>query len=285
VRRRGSAVAIALLSAALAAAGCGLGPGPGVGDVSLTVTRDYGRRAVAPPVVEAASESDTAMRLLDRNVDIGTRYGGGFVSSIDDLSEGSRDGRRYDWFYYVNGVEAPIGAADVELRGGDAVWWDYRDWTDAPRVPAVVGSWPQPFVSGYEGHPHPVSVECRAAGAACALVRLRLRASGAREGDENPIRVLVGPWARIRRDPTAALLERGPGESGVFAEFRRDAGGWSLFGLSAGGNGKRALGPGAGLVAATRRFESPPVWLVTGAGAAGVTAAAGLLDGRHLRDP
>lgn len=282
--RRRSAVVIALLTAALAAAGCGLGPGAGVGDVSLTVTRDYGRREVARPVSEGANESDTVMRLLDRNVDLSTRYGGGFVSSIDGLSEAVSGGRRYDWFYYVNGVEAPTGAADFSLRGGDAVWWDYRDWTEASRVPAVVGAWPQPFASGYEGRPHPFSLECRGAGAACATVRRRLRAAGARGGAGDPIRVLVGPWARIRDDPAAALLEDGPQESGVFADFRRTAGGWRLRGLSAGGGAARLFSPRAGLVAATRRFEAPPVWLVSGSGRAGVESAAALLDRRHLRD-
>ena len=57
----------------------------GVGEVSLTVTRDYGAEPVQPPVAETASESDTVMRVLDRNAEISTRYGGGFVQSIDGL--------------------------------------------------------------------------------------------------------------------------------------------------------------------------------------------------------
>jgi hypothetical protein len=44
------------------------------------------------------------------------------------------------------------------------------------------------------------------------------------------------------------------------------------------------LGPGAGLVAATRRFDAPPTWLVTGTDAAGVRAAAELLDDDSLRN-
>jgi hypothetical protein len=286
---RGSAVAIALLGAALAAAGCGLGAGKGVGDVTLTVTRDYGARRLLGPQRRPASESDTAMRLLDREAEISTRYGGGFVQSIDGLSEATRDGRRFDWFFYVNGVEPPVGAADYPLHGGDAVWWDYRDWSATESVPAVVGAWPQPFRDGYEGRSHPVAVECLGGGPACGEVGARLRAAGAPlaagGSPEGAIRVLVGPWARLRDDPAAAQLEQGPPASGVFADFGgAGAGGYRLEGLDEGGGEARAFGPGTGLVAATRRYEAPPVWLVTGATKRGVAAAARLLDAADLRD-
>ncbi len=293
---RGSAVAIALLGAALAAAGCGFGAGKGVGEVSLLVTRDYGARRLLGPQRRPASESDTAMRLLDREAEISTRYGGGFVQSIDGLSEATRDGHRFDWFFYVNGVESPVGAADYPLGGGDAVWWDYRDWSAAEHVPAVVGSWPQPFRDGYEGKRRPVAVECLGGGPACSEVGARLKAAGASlasgsaggaaataSAGGGALRVLVGPWAEVRADPAAAQLEAGPQASGVFAGFvRSGASGYRLEGLDEGGGEARAFGPGAGLVAATRRYEAPPVWLVTGATARGVAAAARLLDATDL---
>jgi len=72
--------------------------------------------------------------------------------------------------------------------------------------------------------------------------------------------------------------------SGVFADFTRYAGGYRLQGLDEAGKAARAFGPGAGLVAATRRFEAAPVWLVSGATTAGVLAAADLLDAAHLHD-
>jgi hypothetical protein len=288
---RGSRTAVAsalLLGAALAVAGCGVGPGEGIGEVSLTVTRDYGARRLLGPERERASESDTVMRLLDRSAEISTRYGGGFVQSIDGVSEAVRAGRRYDWFFYVNGVESPVGAADYGLHGGDAIWWDYRNWSVASRVPAVVGSWPQPLRDGYEGGRRPVALECDGGGAACGAVLARLRAVGARPASGNPpdgaIRVLVGPWAQLRDDPAAAQLEQGPEVSGVFADFVRRGGRFELRGLDEDGEVARAFGPEAGLVAATRRFEAPPVWIVSGAGAAAVRAATGLLDSADLRD-
>jgi hypothetical protein len=284
---RGTAVATALLLAALAAAGCGLGPGEDVGVASLTVTRDYGSETVLPPSTEEVNESDTAMRLLDRNAEIETRYSGDFVEAIDGLAAGRRDSRVWDWLYYVNGVEATVGAADYELRGGETVWWDYRDWSAALRVPAVVGSWPQPFRDGYEGESRPTTLECFERRPLCRMVSRRLVAAGAdlvRKPAEGAIRVLVGQWARLRQDAAAASIESGPPQSGVFADFEPRRGGFALAGLDEGGEEARAFGRDAGLVAATRRFEAPPVWLVTGTSPLGVRAAARLLDATTLRN-
>jgi hypothetical protein len=285
--RRCTAVATALLLAALlATAGCGLGPGEEVGSVELTVTRDFGAEPMVERTLEAR-ESDTVMRVLEGAAEIETRYGGGYVSAIDGVAEGRSGGRPHDWFYFVDGVEAPIGAAERSLRGGERIWWDHRDWSASNRVPAVVGSWPAPFSDGYEGRWRPVAVVCEGGGDACEEVRAALAAEGvevAAAAPKGAIRVLVGPWARLRDDPAAAQIESGPQESGVYAVFGAAAGGYELRGLDAGGEEARRFGPAAGLVAATRRLEAPPTWVVTGAGAAGVRAAAELLGEGSLRD-
>jgi Domain of unknown function (DUF4430) len=300
IRRRGTAVAGALLLAALAAAGCGLGPGGDIGSVRLTVTRDFG----AVPMLDRslrADESDTVMRLLEGAAEISTRYGGGYVRSIEGVAEAQRGGHPYDWFYYTDGVEAPIGAAESAVRRGERIWWDYRDWSATLHIPAVVGSFPAPFAHGYEGRERPTELECEGGGGACERVRTALEAAGARlsrdrsrDGDPSgssagsgapgAIRVLVGPWARIRTDPAAAQLDRGPQVSGVFAEFERGRGGYELEALDENGASARRFGPGAGLVAATRRYEEPPVWIVTGGTGTAVQRAADLLSPANLRD-
>ena len=285
IRRRGTAIAGALL-ALLAVAGCGLGPGDDVGSVELTVTRDFGAEPMLQRSVGDVAESDTVMRVLERNAEIETRYGGGFVHSIEGIEAEDRGGPR-DWFFYVDGVESPVGAADYPLEGGERIWWDRHDWGATNHIPAVVGSWPAPFTDGYGGRSYPVAVECRGGGDACATVRERLGAAGVEPASGSPpraIRVLVGPWARLRSDPAAAQIESGVEESGVFAEFEREGSGYRLMGLDPEGDAVRDFGPGAGLVAATRRYEAPPVWVVTGAAAAGVRAAANLLDATGLRD-
>ena len=301
---RGTAVAIALLLAALAAAGCGLGPGADVGDVRLAVTREFG----AVPVLDrslAAKESDTVMRLLERSAEIETRYGGGYVHSIDGVAEDERDGDPYDWFFYVDGTESPVGAAEVDVQGGERIWWDYRDWSATNHVPAVVGSWPAPFTDGVGGKRYPVVVECAGEkrgsfvgldttkeprvvwGAACAETEAALEDEGVELVSGSPkgaIRVLVGPWERLRSDPAAHLIEEGPAESGVFADFETTGDGYEAVALDEGGARARRLGTGTGLIAATSRYGGPPVWLVTGGTAAAVRAAARALDAEHLRD-
>jgi hypothetical protein len=227
------------------------------------------------------------MRVLERDADISTRYGGGFVQSIDRLEAEERFGHSSDWFFYVNGVESTVGAADYALRGGEAIWWDYRDWSAAQRVPAVVGSWPQPFVNGYDGERRPVAVDCLGGGATCGVVRGALDAAGATLSAGSPqgaIRVLAGPWSRVREDPAAASIEAGPQASGIFAELQQNGAGFRLVGLGVDGKPARAFGPRAGLVAATRHYDAPPTWVVTGVDEAGVRAAAGLLDVADLRD-
>jgi hypothetical protein len=94
--------------------------------------------------------------------------------------------------------------------------------------------------------------------------------------------VLVGTWAAVRNDRTAALLSTGPDRSGVFARFvgvKRPL----LELLNERGEPAGSIGKGSGLVAALRAGDGPPVWVVTGTDAKGVAAAANLL-GDGLRN-
>jgi hypothetical protein len=237
-----------------------------------------------------ANESDTVMRFLEREDEIQTRYGGGYVQSIDGVSEDERGGHPYDWFFYVNGIESPVGAAEVSLEGGEKIWWDNHNWSASEHVPAVVGSWPAPFTNTWEGHESVVEVICggEATASTCASVNKALKDEGARfrqvSSPKKPVRVLVADWAQLRNDPVAKLLENGPGESGVYAKFKQVGDGWRLVGLDEDGKEARTFGADVGLVAATRKYEGPPTWLVTGATGAAVRAAAEALDTADLRD-
>jgi hypothetical protein len=287
---------VAVLLCAVAIAGCGFGPGSASeGDATLTVTRDFGAERVVEAKLADPPESETVMRFLDGEADVETRYGGGFVQSIDGLEGTERGGRTFDWFFYVNGIESPIGAAEARVYGGDAVWWDYREWTGAMRVPAVVGSWPEPFVHGSEGKAFPVRIDCLADDEDCSAVADRLEEEGipasistarAKVGEEL-LRVVVGPWDQVRADRAAAQIEQGPEHSGVFAEFEPNAaGGYDLLPLDPQGHAapQAQATVSSGLVAAVRLGEEQPTWVVTGTDEAGVNDAIGILDTESLRD-
>ena len=137
----------AALAAALvvALAGCGSSSSTGAaGHATLWVTRDRGAQVLHSASVPAG---ESVLQALDRVAKVKTRFGGRYVRGVDGLDE---HGNRA-WFYYVNGYLADRSAADYRLRAGDLAWWDYRVWHDPAQDPVVLGAFPQPFLSGYDG--------------------------------------------------------------------------------------------------------------------------------------
>jgi hypothetical protein len=283
----------ALVLSSLAVAGCGFGAGEErEGGAELRVTRDFGRTELATARLASVSEGQTVMRFLRSRFDVDTRFGGRFVQSIDGLS-GSLSGAQVDWFYWVNGIEASVGAAEYELSPGDRVQWDRRNWEATMRVPAIVGAFPEPFVHGFEGKKLPVRVECdEPAADPCEEVKRRLDRVGASAsgsaigvpGAMEALRVVVGTWEEAKVVRAAAELEGDPDESGVFARVAGD--GRSLELLDESGRTVRRVetGDGTGVVAAARPTEDELVWLVIALDERGVSAAARALDERRLRN-
>ncbi len=280
--------AVAATGLVIALAGCGLGSGEGTKGASLDVTLDFGSRTLLDTTTPKTDGQDTVMRLLQRNAKVTTRYGGGFVQSINGKA-GSTDGDPpQDWLYYVNGIEADKGAAATQVHDGDSIWFDRHDWTATQRIPAVVGSYPEPFLHGKDGKRLPVLIECAdLQSAACDKVvkqladlgvvsaRNRIRSSFVKES----LRVIVGPWVAVRDELIVRRLEEGPAASGVYAKPSAD--GRTISVLRPDGSSARTLGAGSGLVAATAATDAQdqfPIWVVTGTDDAGVLAAAGTLD-------
>jgi hypothetical protein len=158
--------------------------------VTVTVTRDYGATTLSAGR-EAPGQS--ALNALRRLAHVGTSYGGRFVESIGGLSGDRSAG--YDWLYFVNGIAPDQGAADIELHPGDHEWWDRRYWRDLVQTPIAVGAWPEPFVHGYDGHRHAVSVT----GLGCSrLLAASLRREGAHiVPGAAAYRVLVETFAQV----------------------------------------------------------------------------------------
>jgi hypothetical protein len=129
------ALVAGLLLAVAVLAGCGPTRTPEPDEIALTVTRDFG----ATSVVELKHERIPAPPGLAR---IFERYG--------------QPRERASLF--VNGIATDKPAARITLHGGDRVWLDQHDGA-VTKIPAVVGSFPEPFLHGVGGKRLPVRVE------------------------------------------------------------------------------------------------------------------------------
>ncbi|MGH2942141.1 MAG: hypothetical protein ACRDLN_05135, partial [Solirubrobacteraceae bacterium] len=264
-----SARILALLLAVAALAGCGPSRTTGSDEMAITVTRDFGRTDVIALEHERVPEPGGLARILQR-----------YTQPRDAAS------------LFVNGILADEPPAELTVRGGDRVWLDQHDAGVARAIPAVVGSFPEPFLHGSDGKRLPVRVECDAPrGGACAAVADKLVGLGVvagrsiigRSAADETLRILVAPWKRLRgREFEADGMDAGPRSSGVYARF--DASGDRLVVLDPAGGAARTLGAGTGLIAATRAPQRQPVWFVTGTDGAGVDAAARAFDESALSD-
>lgn len=283
-------IAAAGLLAAAGLAGCGLGAGPTPKGATLLVTREFGSEQVLSRSSPKVDGSSTVMQLLMRNGNVSTKYSGGFVQSIDGHAGNDSGGKPIDWFYYINGLEAEKGAASVEVHEGDHIWWDMHDWAVTDHIPAIVGSFPEPFLDGLEGKKFPVKIGCEEPhGGPCHLVTQRLTAlevpsafaaiSPTLEASET-LALLVGTWSQLQASPSAHLLERGPAQSGVYARVLH--GGKAIETLNPQGEVTGSLSAGAGLIAATQYTNEGPVWIVTGTDEQGVERAAKAFDAATL---
>jgi hypothetical protein len=262
-----SVVLIAVLAGTLA--GCSFTTTPTGGDMSLTVTRDFGRSAVADIASERVQPAPGLARMLKRYP--------------------TKDARQS---LFVNGILADKPASKLTLHEGDRVWLDQHDGGVGGTIPAVVGAFPEPFIHGVDGKRLPVRVECDdprsgpCAAVADKLVKLGViagRSIISRSAADETLRVLVGTWSNIHgQDLESQSVEEGPATSGVYARF--DAAGNRLFVLDTAGRPVKALGAGTGLIAATAEQQRQPVWFVTGTDATGVAAAARAFDESVLTD-
>jgi len=263
------ALALGLVLAVAAVAGCGREEDSEGGAIAITITRDFGGSSVAQLPPQPVPKPPGLATLLERY---------GQPRARESL--------------FVNGIVADDEAAKLELDGGDRVWLDQHGPTVAPSIRAVIGSFPEPFVHGVGGKRLPVRVECDdPRSGPCAAIAKKLVALGvvagrsiiSRSAADDTLRVLVGPWSRLRaRDIEADSIDEGPRSSGVFARF--NMAGDELTILDTAGRPARTLGAGTGFIATTSAPERRPVWFVSGTDAAGVAAATRAFDESVLAD-
>jgi hypothetical protein len=142
--------------------GSAAGQPPAADEVRLVVSRGFGTQ-IMRDVLAPADEGLDVLRLLAEHADVEAGYGGRFVNGIDGLAStfgaaGSDDAA--DWFYWVDGEMADVGADERKLKGGETVWWDYHPWADAMYVPQALHAFPRP----YTGAPQALTADAEVTG-------------------------------------------------------------------------------------------------------------------------
>jgi hypothetical protein len=288
-----AALAAAVLALALSGCGIGIGGNKTSKRVDLRVTTGFGTHAVGSISRGTFQSGTSIMAFTKQFFTLKTSDGGGFVDAIN--GHVNDEAKRVDWFYYINGIQASMGASATSLQAGDHVWWDLHDWRAAENVPAVVGSYPEPFLNGSGGQAYPTVVTC-ASGltGACNTVTQSLSKVGVKVSFQglctgsgsDSLAVLVGTFTQLQGTIAAELMEapRGnPKTSGVYAQFLIAKQGQALELDNPAGDIAATYHGSIGLVAA---IEQPglnePVWLVSGTDTAGVEAAAKALTVHKL---
>jgi hypothetical protein len=276
-------IPLILLAAAVVAltlAGCGFGAGPGTKDASIEVTSNFGSSVVGSATESHVTGAETVMSMLQRHFKVSTSDGGGFVQSIDGHAGNSN---HLDWFYYVNGILASKGAAATDINKGDHIWWDLHNWAATQSIPAVVGSYPEPFTNGLGGQEFPTVLECATNfQGACDTVGAALHKAGVKAGPQvlgtgsgsDSLAVVIGTWNELQGIIAAELIAAGPSSSGVYAQFVGKSG-KEIEVENPLGDVVKTLSGSVGMIAATDEATlGEPTWFVTGTDAAAVANAA-----------
>jgi hypothetical protein len=194
---------MALIAAVLALAGCEHrkqeAPATGRPSATLAATAGYGGQ---PLLTTRVAPGQSVMRATRGATEVTTGYAGAFIQSM--LGRASDKAGRRDWFFFVDGIGPPVGAKQVGVADGDALWWDYRDWGTLPVATAVVGQWPLPFAR--RGGPPvaadpPLRAVLARAGARLTTGRTSWRV---RVGDSAALARRDPAWRRALADPDAA---------------------------------------------------------------------------------
>jgi len=256
---RAAAIALAALVAFFLVRGCAFMPWNSGGRTSLriTVCRDFGREVIRDVRLELKKQP-SAMRALQEVAEVETAYGGGFIQAVDGLASKYEGGaqEKVDWFFYVNGQMADVGADAYRVQEGDWLIFDYHSWEYSTFTPFLAACFPEPFLHGYGGPPAASTViyapgrESEAGEIAHALqlagaAPCRLEALTENwEPQPGEYAALVGTFEELEKNTMVREANLHPERLGLFAFFRDG----ELVITDAQGREARRLSSGAGLV-------------------------------------
>ncbi|WP_139489496.1 DUF4430 domain-containing protein [Brevibacillus dissolubilis] len=256
----------------------------------LWVTRDYGHHTLFAKVVPIEA-NDTVMDVLTRQVkEVKTSYGGGFVDSILGLAStykpGDASSKKQDWFYYVNGRMADVGAREYPIATGDVIWWDYHEWGEGTfDSKSIAAAYPHPFVPRGQEQPAPLVImaakgfEKQADQVAQAISKVRGQSVTAAAWDENRFQtdtdstvIVVGDSKSLASSAFLQEISQDKGSVGLLVDLTAE--GITSYD-SHGKKVKTYTEPNTGaIISATNPYSGMPLWIVAGTGAEGVDVAA-----------
>ncbi|ARU59804.1 hypothetical protein CBW65_01105 [Tumebacillus avium] len=260
------------------------------GSFNMFVTHNFGGASVFNQNTPYY-KGDSLMDVMHDNLEVTTKYGGGFVNSINGVASGYTDKsiftrKKRDWFYFVNGAVAGVGADAYSPQNGDSVWWDYHDWSGSgSNTPSVVGSYPHPFTVGYNGA-RPGTVIYYSGKHADDANRLASALRGLGAGnvrtseysnqnliENNTNVILLGTWPELQPESSVQDLFSSPTRTGIYATV--EDGAVQLLDYTGDESGQS----GQALIAATGtgNGDTTPTWLLIGVDEPALDAAVNTL--------
>lgn len=143
---------LALLAACLT--GCRIGSEPLAEPVTIHIvaTQDFGKELIfdREAVIERRmSAQDVLAEVTDFKTD------GSYILEFEGLCGNDQ----VYWMYYINGFLSKWFASGYTIQPGDVMVWDFHPWAGAHHgASAIIGSFPEPLLHGYEGETYPTTV-------------------------------------------------------------------------------------------------------------------------------
>lgn len=249
--------------------------------ITISLTRDFGDTALDHREVEL-QPGWSLMDYMQSEYQVTTGFGGGFITGIEGLESASGAEGNFDWFFFVNGAVAMIGADQLKPAPSDVVWWDYHRWADAASPTAVIGCYPQPFVNreviilanpAYQEMVEDCQRALTAQGAGPVTVVKLAKGSAHLNRPEAPV-IVIGTWSELEKITYFSKWNQAFARNGSGIHFIDH--GVEL--LAADGKVRQTMGEGTGvIVASSTGQEDNPLWLVAGVDEQGVKEAVWIL--------
>lgn len=244
------------------------------GQVNVIVSRDFGSEELATKSIGLSADL-SVIEVMEENFHIETAYGGGFINAINGLKSGftgAKEKKKIDWFYYVNGIMAQVGASEYYLKPKDLVIWDYHDWSNNIYGSSIIGAYPMNFINGHVGNILKTEIlyakdykeESREVleflkGKGLQNIELKkLDEEGLDNGEINSI--VIGAWDEISKFSYIKDIYNNGKKSGLFFKFDKN-----IKGLNQKGQVSKEYEKGAVITSIVKEYGlTGTMWLITG---------------------